>query len=286
MSRFDGAIAGLGTTSGTRVVLGMWPDSPFGPIVDTMVERANGWRLLIAPRADVAEYIAGTYRFDEVRVEASTLRIAARTWAVDSRSLHVELQVGRRTLVGVLLGLVPRAVARSRWWCRLIDPLARRLRQGVRTVGTAGNGRREYYCTLDEHHVTGVRAVLDAADLGQLRPVAPPVHFGFGSTPYRPSLVRVTTLVDDGDAHHAGDSAPHPTGRVSLMTHEDSPRTEDDTAADPARADSRATGGVTDGGKPDQGSTTGTTPDDEYVGRVAGQDVGYEEETGAERRAE
>ena len=41
-----------------------------------------------------------------------------------------------------------------------------------------------------------------------------------------------------------------------------------------------------DEGKPDQGSTTGTTPDGEYVGRVAGQDVGYAGETGAERRAE
>jgi hypothetical protein len=61
---------------------------------------------------------------------------------------------------------------------------------------------------------------------------------------------------------------------------------EPDVDPDGARADSRDTGGVADGGKPDQGSTTGTTPDDEYVGRVAGQDIGYEEETGAERRAE
>jgi hypothetical protein len=63
-------------------------------------------------------------------------------------------------------------------------------------------------------------------------------------------------------------------------------RAESDVQADPARADSRATGGVPDASKPDQGSTTGTTPDDTYVGRVAGSDTGYEEETGAERRAE
>jgi hypothetical protein len=61
-------------------------------------------------------------------------------------------------------------------------------------------------------------------------------------------------------------------------------RTED-TQADPQRADSRDTGGVPDPEMPDQASTTGTTPDDEYVGRVAGQDVGYAGETGAERRA-
>lgn len=61
---------------------------------------------------------------------------------------------------------------------------------------------------------------------------------------------------------------------------------ESDVDADEARVDSRATGGVADPDKPDQGSTTGTTPDDEYVGRIAGQDAGYAEETGAERRAQ
>jgi hypothetical protein len=63
-------------------------------------------------------------------------------------------------------------------------------------------------------------------------------------------------------------------------------KAESDTEADPARVDSRDTGGVADPGKPDQASTTGTTPDDEYVGRVAGDDPGFAEETGAERRSE
>jgi hypothetical protein len=63
-------------------------------------------------------------------------------------------------------------------------------------------------------------------------------------------------------------------------------RAESDVQSDPARVDSRVTGGVPDEDKPDQASTTGTTPDDTYVGRVAGDDPGYVEETGAERRAE
>lgn len=63
-------------------------------------------------------------------------------------------------------------------------------------------------------------------------------------------------------------------------------KAEPDVEGDEARVDSRATGGVPDPDASDEGSTTGSTPDDEYVGRVAGQDSGYEEETGAERRAE
>ena len=61
---------------------------------------------------------------------------------------------------------------------------------------------------------------------------------------------------------------------------------EEDAPADTGVAHSRDTGGVEDPDQPDQASTTGTTPDAEFVGRVAGQDVGYAGETGAEARAE
>lgn len=61
---------------------------------------------------------------------------------------------------------------------------------------------------------------------------------------------------------------------------------ERDVAPDENVARTRETGGVPDPETPDQHSTTGTTPSDEFVGRAAGQDVGYTEQTGAERRAE
>jgi hypothetical protein len=58
---------------------------------------------------------------------------------------------------------------------------------------------------------------------------------------------------------------------------------EEDVNPDDGQALSRATGGVEDPDAPDQGSTTGTTPTEEYVGRIAGQDVGYAGEQGGER---
>jgi hypothetical protein len=39
------------------------------------------------------------------------------------------------------------------------------------------------------------------------------------------------------------------------------------------------------GADPDGGSTTGTDENEEFVGRVSGQDAGYAGETGAEARA-
>jgi hypothetical protein len=62
-------------------------------------------------------------------------------------------------------------------------------------------------------------------------------------------------------------------------------KSEPDVQRDDQVANARDTGGVPDPEAPDQHSTTGTTPNETYVGRVAGTDTGYEEETGAERRA-
>lgn len=193
--RFDGTIVGVGTESGTRLVIGAWDATPFGPITDVMIERVDGHRVLIAPTAEVGRFISDTYGFDEVRVEPTSLERAGRRWSVTSQSLRVTIEVGRRTPLGRLLALVPRRVARSRWWCRAINPLARLVRPGVRTIGTAGNGREERYCALDEHALVDAEVAWDGVDRGRLRAIEPPVRFGFGSTPRRPSVVRVTTFV-------------------------------------------------------------------------------------------
>jgi hypothetical protein len=194
--RFDGVIAGLGTESGTRLVLGIWSSSPFGAIADAMIEDRGGHRTLLAPGPDAADFIAATYVFDEIRVEPMAFRQTEEWVTVSSPSLRVEVRVGRRTRVGRLLMLVPDPLRRARWWCRAIGPVARTLRPGVHTVGTAGGGRREYYCAADEHLIESARASFDGIDLGELRPVLPSVRFGFASAPTTPSLVRVTTLID------------------------------------------------------------------------------------------
>ena len=75
------------------------------------------------------------------------------------------------------------------------------------------------------------------------------------------------------------------TGRDGTTGTDPDPRPgEEDVDRDDAEALSRATGGGASG-EPDAQSTTGTGESGAFVGRVAGQDVGYAEETGAERRA-
>lgn len=64
---------------------------------------------------------------------------------------------------------------------------------------------------------------------------------------------------------------------------------EGDVPEDPKVANSRDTGGQErrddERDDPDGNSTTGVDRNDEFVGRVAGDDPGYAGETGAERRA-
>ncbi|MEU2711385.1 hypothetical protein [Streptomyces sp. NPDC007205] len=193
--RFDGWIAGIGTASGTRLVLGHWPRSPFGPFSDVMVERADGHRLLLAPTRHTAEFIAGAYAFDEVRIVPVGVRVTGNEWAVTADPLlDLRLTVGRRSLPGLLLRAVPGALATRTGWTALTDPIARLL-LGVRTRGSAGGGRHEWYGARDVRLIRAATAVQEGRDLGSLAPVEPAVRFGFGSTPRRPCLVRVTTTL-------------------------------------------------------------------------------------------
>ena len=195
-SRFRGLIAGAGSTSGVRVVVGHWPETPLGPFSDAMVETAGGRRVLLAPRPEVAEFIAATYVFDDIRIEAFTVAVSAGAWSVRSPSLSLDLVVGRRTALGVALRAVPSRWAESPAWCTLTDPVARVVLRGVRTRGVAREGRREWYGATDTRAVTALAGSFEGVDLGTLAPVDPPCRFGFSSTPRRPSVTTVVTTVE------------------------------------------------------------------------------------------
>lgn len=188
---FAGQIVGLGTPAGVRVVVGRWDRSPFGTFADAMVEDSAGHRTLLAPSQEVADFVAATYTFDEVRI----VPVRADGWQVSAGPLDLTLVPGRRAWVGWLLRLVPRRVGRSRLWARVCDPVARRVMPGVRTYGTAGGGRTEWYAAQDAWHVASATVLWDGHDLGGLAPIDPPVRFGFGSAPRRPTLTRLSSFV-------------------------------------------------------------------------------------------
>ncbi|KRE98110.1 hypothetical protein ASG88_18270 [Nocardioides sp. Soil777] len=194
--RFAGRIAGVGSASGVRVVVGRWDDGPWGAFADLMVEDATGHRVLVAPDERVRDFVAATYTFDEVVLAPVEVTDTAHGWHVASRPLDLDLTVGGPTLLGTLLGLVPRRVATSPAWCTLTDPVARVVLRGVRTRGTAGQERREWYGATSVRAVTSLRGTWRGEDLGALAPVDPPCRFGFSSTPRRPSVTAVVTTIE------------------------------------------------------------------------------------------
>lgn len=194
---FTGRIMGVGTSSGVRLVLGAWHTSPLGSFADVMVEQADGHRVLLAPSPEVAEFVGSTYTFDETRIEPVEVAWSGHGTRVEvvTPSLTLTAALGRRTALGWLLRAVPRRVAASPLLSTATDPVARVVLRGVRTRGSAGQGRREYYGATDARAVTSVSARLDGADLGTLTAVDPPARFGFSSTPRRPSLTQVVTTI-------------------------------------------------------------------------------------------
>lgn len=194
--RFEGRIAGVGSTSGVRVVVGRWERSPMGAFADAMVATAEGRRILLAPSQEVADFVAATYSFDEVRIEPFEVD-GEGAWRVRSPSLTLAIAMGRRTWLGRVLRLVPRRLATSPAWCTVTDPLARLVLRGVRTRGSAGGGRREYYAATDHRAVVSASGTFDGVVLGGVAPVSPEPGFGFSSTPARPSVTSLVTTVED-----------------------------------------------------------------------------------------
>jgi hypothetical protein len=95
--RFSGWIAGLGTASGHRLVVGHWPTSPFGMVTDVMVEDPGGHRTLYAPTPQLAAFLGAAYRFDDVQVVPCSARRSGPDWMVQAGPLQLSFTIGRRT---------------------------------------------------------------------------------------------------------------------------------------------------------------------------------------------
>jgi hypothetical protein len=192
---FDGHIAGIGTGSGLRAVVGLWTQSPFGPFTDAMVQLPSGHRILFAPTVETGDFISAVYNFDETCVLALASAHGAGQLAVDAGPLRIRARLGSRTRLGAVARLVPRALAVHPRWLRAISPIAARVLPGVRTAGTAKDGRWEYYGATDLHRIDSATVSWNGDDAGPLAAVRPAVGFGFSSVPPEPSLARVRTTI-------------------------------------------------------------------------------------------
>jgi len=173
----------------------MWESTPFGRFADVMLEEPGGHRILLAPTDEIADFIAATYTFDEVRVVPVTFRRTKTGITLSAGRLSLTFGVGGISPLGRLLRIVPPAFATNTTWLCTIDPIARVLVPGVRTAGSANAGRREFYGVTRAREITDAAATWQDRDLSSLAPLWPPVGFGFSSAPSRPQIVDVTTTI-------------------------------------------------------------------------------------------
>ena len=212
--RFNGWIAGLGTDSGYRVVIGHWRTSPYGGGGPTRwsktgqaaapcMRRPSSWPGSSAPP------IASTTSRSPLATPGARVRTGGcRPDHYSSRSPS-----DAASCWGWLLWVMPAGLARTTWWVSLLDLGARRLLPGVRTRGRSRDGRRQWYGAQDQHPIIAADATLDGRSLGMLRPVQPPVGFGFGSVPRRPSLVHLTTMIEAFHPPDGNDPCMNPAAR-------------------------------------------------------------------------
>ena len=193
---------GAGFASGDRVVIGIWDAGPLGPMVDVMWARPDQRRILLAPDDDVATFVSGLYRFEEVRVVPIDVRVRERDRvSIVAGRLEVELRAGRASK---LFGLRPRFLRRSPAWARIEDavfrPLVGRVVLGgaadTRVYGVGPSGSRQWYCIESYRPVIEGRASLDGVDFGPLGPLTPRVGFGFSDFPERPAFVECAPVIE------------------------------------------------------------------------------------------
>jgi hypothetical protein len=194
---FTGHIAGAGTGSGLRIVVGKWDDSPFGSFTDVMLQTAEDERVLVAPDESIAEFVSSTYHFDRVQLGELSAELTADVLTLSADHFDARIHIGGAAPVDALLRLVPPRLATSPRWLRVIDPIASRVVPGVHTYGTAGNGRAEYYGVRRSRRITAIDGHYRGVPFDGLAPLHPPVSFGFSSAPASPQIVAVTTTIDE-----------------------------------------------------------------------------------------
>lgn len=183
--RLAGTITALGTSSGHRLVVGAWQESPIGRFADVMWALPDGTRRLLAPDDHVASYVAGIYRFEETE-------IVDFKWRADPRSL--EIVAGPIEITAAASGGGRVRIARPWWFTRGVEgPIARRW-MGVATHGVSPLGVEEWYQARAWRWINDAQVRIHG-ELNDIAAPRPPLGVGFSEPPLRPSITDVRVRV-------------------------------------------------------------------------------------------
>jgi len=187
MDVFVGRITSTGFSTGDRIVIGDWGESPLGSFTNVMWAKPNGSRVLLSPSEKHAEYVSELYNFEDVEVTEITIERGKRDVSIEGGGLSI------RIVWGVSF---PIPFWRPLWFIASFEALFGRMLFGTRTHGITKNGRREWYSVRSLSRILKAEASFEGVDLGERKEFETDACFGFSEPPSMPASVTLKSYIE------------------------------------------------------------------------------------------
>jgi len=187
MDVFVGRITSTGFSSGDRVVIGDWGESPLGGFTNVMWAKPDGSRVLISPSEKHAEYVSSLYNFEVVKVTEMLVNREKRGISIDGGGLSIRIVWGAP---------FPIPFWRPLWFTSSFEAFFGRILFGTKTHGTTKNGRRAWYSVRSLSRILKAEARFEGSDLGEKREFEIDACFGFSEPPSMPASVTLKSYIE------------------------------------------------------------------------------------------
>ena len=186
MDVFKGRISSCAFSSGDRVVVGDWYESPLGRFSDVMWAGPDGKRTLIAPSMKVAEYLNSIYSFEETIITDLDVILKDNEMSLKSEKLELNFEWDKGWKI---------PFKRSLFFIAAVEGIFARILFGTKTHGRTKDNRKEWYAIDRVSKITTASASIDGQDLGSMTSMSKPCKFGFSEAPKKPSSCVLRTHI-------------------------------------------------------------------------------------------
>ena len=162
---FAGRITSTGFSSGDRIVIGDWHDSPIGSFTNIMWAKPDGSRILLSPSEEHAKYVSELYNFESVEITDIAVDRTRRGISIEGGGLSVDISWGIA---------LPIPIWRPLWF-----------------IAT-----REWYSIRSISRVLNAEASFDGLELGGSESFTTNACFGFSEPPSMPASVSLKSYIE------------------------------------------------------------------------------------------
>ena len=187
MDKFQGRISSSGFSSGERIVVGDWYESPLGEFTNIMWARPDGKRILMSPSKKHADYVSSLYTFEEVNIVPIDIERNKRGISVKAGDLSINMSWKRGLAI---------PISRPLWFISTVEQFFANLFFKTKTFGYTCNGLREWYCIQSLSKLNSAKASDGKQDFGEMSIFQTSACFGFSGPPKKPSSVRVNSIIE------------------------------------------------------------------------------------------